>query len=90
MSWLIYGLLLGAGVFWLATNGKVKFRWYEWVLAVLGIILILFAIQNYSASQFEYEPRAAGIMIWLFGLPGLILAVIAGVLAWMRARKPAA
>ncbi len=90
MLWLILGLLLGAGFFWLATSGKVKFRWYEWILVVLGVILILFAIQNYSASQFELEPRAAGIMLWLFGLPGLVLAALAGVLAWMRGRKQAA
>ena len=89
MFWLIIGLLLGAGFFWLATGGKVSFRWYEWLLVVLGVILILFAIQNYSASQLELEPRAGGIMLWLFGLPGLILAAVAGVLAWMRARKAA-
>lgn len=90
MLWLILGLLLGAGFFWLATSGKVKLRWYEWILVVLGVILILFAIQNYNASQFEMEPRAAGIMLWLFGLPGLILAAIAGVLAFMRSRKKVA
>ena len=89
MLWLILGLLIGAVVYWLVTQHKFKFAWYEWVLAVLGVILILFAIQNYSASQFELEPRAANIMLWMFGLPGLILLVIAGGLAWWQSRKAA-
>ncbi|KAA3657847.1 MAG: dehalogenase [Chloroflexi bacterium] len=89
MTWLILGLLFGAVFFWLATRPNFKLRWYEWILAVLGVILILFAIQNYQASIVELEPRAASILLWMFGLPGLILAVVAGVLAWMRNRKAA-
>jgi uncharacterized integral membrane protein len=87
--WLILGLLLGAGIYWLASRTSFGLSWYEWVLAVLGVILIMFAIQNYGASQVELEPRAAGIMLWLFALPGLILGVVAGVLAWLRLHKVA-
>ena len=87
MNWLITGLILGAAIFWLATSGKVKLTWYEWVLGVLGLILILFAFQNYGASQVELEPKAGGLLLWIFGLPGLILAAVAGVLAFLRAKK---
>ena len=90
MFWLIAGLVLGAAIFWLATASKVKLTWYEWVLGVLGIILILFAIQNYSASQVELESKAAGLLLLIFGLPGLIFAVLAGVLAFLRGKKAAA
>ena len=90
MFWLIVGLVLGAAIFWLATGGKVKLTWYEWVLGVLGIILILFAIQNYGASQVELESKAAGLLLLIFGLPGLILAAVAGVLAFLRGKKEAA
>lgn len=86
MLWLIIGLVLGAAIFWLITS-DVKLTWYEWVLGVLGVTLILFAIQNYDASQIENEARAAGYMLVLFGLPGLILAAVAGVLSFMRAKK---
>jgi len=89
MFWLIVGLLLGAAIFWLATSGKVKLTWYEWVLGALGLILILFTIQNYGASRVEIEPRAAGLMWLIFGLPGIILAVVAGVLAFLRGKKAA-
>jgi len=87
MMWLILGLLLGAGIYWLATQSKFKLTWYEWVLGVIGIILILFTIQNYFASVAELEPRAAGFMVLLFGLPGLILLVLAGILAWLKNRR---
>ncbi|MBC8331324.1 MAG: dehalogenase [Anaerolineae bacterium] len=85
--WLILGLVLGAGVYWLVTTEKVKLTWYEWVLVVVGVILLLYGIENYSASQLELEPRAGGFLLLIFGLPGLILAAVAGVLAFLRAKK---
>jgi hypothetical protein len=90
MFWLIAGLVLGAAIFWLATASKVKLTWYEWVLGVLGIILILFAIQNFGASQVALEAKAGNLLLLVFGLPGLILAVVAGVLAFLRGKKEAA
>jgi uncharacterized membrane protein len=87
MFWLILGLLMGAGIYWMATQKKFKVTWYEWVLAILGAMLLLFAIQNFSASQFELEPRAGSIMLWMFGLPGLVLMALAAVLCWMHSRK---
>lgn len=83
--WLFLGVVVGVGFFLAAT--KMKLTWYEWVLAVLGTILILFAIQNYAASQAEVEARAAGMLLLIFGLPGVILAALGFVLPWMRAKK---
>lgn len=85
--WLFLGVVVGIGFFLAAT--KMTLTWYEWVLAVLGVILILFAIQNYAASQVELEPRAGGLLLLIFGLPGLILAAVGFVLPWMRAKKAA-
>ena len=85
--WLILGAVVALGLYFAAT--KMKLTWYEWVLAVLGTILILFAIQNYSASQVELEPRAAGLLLLIFGLPGVILAAVGFVLPFLRAKKAA-
>lgn len=90
MLWLILGLLIGAVAFWIATRGSFSLRWYEWLLAALGMVLILFAIQNYGASLAENESRAAGILLTMFGLPGLILGGVAGVLIWLRQRPTSA
>lgn len=86
MLWLILGLLIGAGAFWLATRGNLNVRWYEWLVAILAVLLALFAIQNYASSLAENEPRAAGILLAMFGLPALILGIVAGVLVWLRKR----
>ena len=85
--WLILGAVVGIGFFLTAT--KMKLTWYEWVLAVLGSILILFAIQNYATSQVELEARAAGYLLLMFGLPGVILAAIGFFLPWKRSKKKA-
>jgi len=88
LLWLILGLVLGAGLLWLATRASLRFTWYEWLLAALALVLLLFTVQNYFASLTELEPRAAGFMLLLFGLPGLILVVVDSVLVWLRLRKP--
>jgi len=88
LLWLILGLVLGAVLLWLATRASLRFTWYEWLLAALALVLLLFTVQNYFASLTELEPRAAGFMLLLFGLPGLILVVVDSVLVWLRLRKP--
>jgi uncharacterized membrane protein len=89
MFWLFAGLVIGVLFFWLATTDKVSLKWYEWVLLVLGVILLLFSIQNYSASIEEIESRAATFLLLMFGLPGLIFALLGGGLAFLRSRKTA-
>ena len=90
LLWLILGLILGVGILWLATRANFKLTWYEWVLAALALILILFSADNYLASQTELEPRAAGLLLLLFGLPGVVLVVLDAALVWLRLRKPKA
>jgi len=85
MLWLILGIVVGIGFYLAAT--KMSLAWYEWVLAVLGVVLVLFAIQNYSASQVELEARAGTMLFVMFGIPGIILAALGFVLPWMRAKK---
>jgi len=83
--WLIIGLLLGLGliglVFWLRSQ-KIRVTWYEWLLGVVGLLLLLFSLQNYQASLAALEPVAPGMFLLVFGLPGLVLVLLAVVLAW--------
>ena len=85
--WLFYGVVVGIGFYLAAT--KMKLTWYEWVMAVLGTILILFALQNYVASKIDLWPEAAGLLLLIFGLPGVILAALGFALPWRRAKKAA-
>ena len=82
--WLVIGLIVGALVFWLAAMMKSKgmsFKWYEWVIGLIGLALLLFTIQNFFGSQAELEPKAASMFLLVTGLPAVILLVLTGVLA---------
>ncbi len=90
MMWLILGLIIGAGGWWLVSwtrARKLGVRWYEWLLGALAVALALLAIQNYTAFLREMEPYAASVMLALLGVPGLILAALAVFLVWWRGRK---
>jgi len=86
--WLIVGLIIGGGiptlVMWLRKN-KIGTRWYDWVIGLSGLALLLFAIQNYYGSQSEAEPMAANVFLLVTGLPGLVLMGIAWQLISRRA-----
>ena len=95
MWWLILGVLIGVGGWWLASwtrKKNLRVSWYEWVLAVLAVLFALLALQNYFASVAELEPQAGWILLALFGVPALIFAAIAAFLVWRRqkgAKTPA-
>ena len=87
--WLIIGLVVGAGllglVLWLR-NRDIKMTWYEWLIGAIGLVLLVFTIQNFIGSLDELEPAAANMFLLVTGLPGLVLLVLAWLLAWRRQR----
>jgi uncharacterized membrane protein len=88
--WFLAGLIIGAGLITLALwlrGMKISVRWYEWLIGILGLLLMLFTIQNFSASFAEYEEYAAWTFLWVFGLPSITLLAIACLLPWRRHRK---
>ncbi len=90
MWWLILGVIIGVGGWWLvAWTGKKNLRvtWYEWLLAVIAVLFALLAIQNFTASFAELEPQAAWILLALFGVPAVILAALAAFLVWRQTKS---
>ena len=86
ISALIVGTALTALVFWL--RGKsVKVAWYEMLIAVIGVLLILFSLQNYFGFTAEFESSAATTALLVMGLPGLLLLAVAGVLVSRRQKS---
>ena len=87
---LIIGLAIGAGLLalveWLRRR-KIKVTWYEWLLGALGLLLVLFTIQNFTASFAEHEPQAGWTFLWLFGVPAVLLIAIACLLPYLRHHK---
>ncbi len=92
--WLLSGLLLGIGlvalVLWLRSRG-IDVAWYAWLVGTLGLVLLIFALQNYFASRAEFEPTAPGMFLLVFGIPAVVLLLLAVFFVWFgwfrRARK---
>lgn len=79
---LIVGGLLGLEM-WTRSRG-IKVTWYDRLIGAVGIVLLLFAIQNYFGSLAEWWPNAANFYLLVAGLPGLVLLAVAATLIWRR------
>jgi uncharacterized membrane protein len=88
--WLAIGLVMGAGLLWLKLwlrQRRVPVLWYDWLAGGLGLVLLLFAIQNFSTSLAEYEIVAAWNLMLIFGMMALVLVSLASFLVWRRYRR---
>ena len=77
--YLIVGLLIGLafGIFavW-SSNKGMKVRWFEWVLLVIGALLLIFTAQNFFAGFEETVPKFSWLILATTGLLGLIFIAI--------------
>ncbi|KSV18878.1 dehalogenase [Dehalococcoides mccartyi] len=88
--WFIIGLIIGAlilGLVWSMKRNNFQLTWYEWLIGIIGLALILFTIQNFFGSLDELESKAASIFLLVVGLPGLILLAVSWQLAVRRIKK---
>ncbi|MCF7635231.1 MAG: putative reductive dehalogenase anchoring protein [Dehalococcoides mccartyi] len=88
--WFTIGILVGAlilGLIWLMKRHNFSLTWYEWLIGAVGLLMLLFTIQNYFGSLAEIEPKAANMFLLVIGLPGLILLALSWQLAARRAKK---
>ena len=77
---LILGAVIGGLLLWMR-NRNMSLTWYEWVIGVIGLLMVLFGVQNYFGSVAEVEISAAPMYLLVIALPGLVLLVVAGLLA---------
>ena len=86
----IFGMVIGAGlmglVFWLAQK-RITVRWYEWIIGAFSFISAIWAIHDFFASMAEYNEAAGRMLLWILGVPALILLALAIFLPWRRIRK---
>ena len=87
--WFIIALVVAVGltmlVFWLRSR-DISLTWYEWLIGVVGLILLFFTLQNFFGSLDEGESTAATTFLLMTGLPALIMLVIAFMLPFRRSR----
>jgi hypothetical protein len=90
MGWIIIGAVLGVVGFWLSSLArakKISIKWYVWILVVLAVLMAALTTIDYNTLILAMEPAVAGVVLWLFGGPALILALIAIGLVWWQNRK---
>ncbi|MEQ4489143.1 MAG: dehalogenase [Dehalococcoides mccartyi] len=88
--WFTIGLITGLlflGFFNMLKKKNLKLTWYEWLLGITGLALLIFTIQNLFGSFAEMESTAAAMFLLFVGLPALILLAIAWQLVSRRAKK---
>ncbi|AII57479.1 dehalogenase [Dehalococcoides mccartyi] len=89
--WFIAGLMVGAiliALMWILKRNKTKITWYEWFLGAVGLVLLLFTVQNFFASLAEMEAQAAYMFLLTTGLPSVILLAVVWQLLARRAKRP--
>jgi len=85
--WFIIGIALGVLLLGLAVYLRSKnltLVWYEWLIGIVGLLLLLFTIQNFFGSLIELESQAAWMFVLVTGLPAIIML---GITWRLAARK---
>ena len=86
---LLYGIAIGGGVLLLVNwtrSRNIATKWYDWLIGIVGIALLVFTIQNYTGSMAENEPAAANFLALMWGTPAIILLAVAATLFSRRLR----
>lgn len=89
---VITSLIVGGGIVALALwlrNQSIAVKWHEWLIGVLGLVFLLFALQNFFGSLAELEPSVAWMYMLVMGIPSLILLAVAWQLIMRRKRAMA-
>ncbi|ACZ61271.1 hypothetical protein [Dehalococcoides mccartyi] len=90
--WFLIGIAIGAavlGIVALLRTKKIALTWYEWVLGIIGMGLLLFTLQNFFGSFAELESKAAYVFLIIPGIPAVIMLALAWQLAARRQSKSA-
>ncbi|MEE8205003.1 MAG: dehalogenase [Dehalococcoidales bacterium] len=88
--WFLIALALGIGITSLVVfmrNRDIKVTWYEWLIGVIGFVLLLFTIQNAVTATIELESTASWMFLLILGLPAIVLLVVAWQLIARRQRS---
>ncbi|RJO63181.1 MAG: dehalogenase [Dehalococcoidia bacterium] len=86
----ILGLVVGAALMWLAQwlqRKGIAIRWYEWLVAALGFMMLVWTVNDYFGSIAEHNEAASRVFLWLLGTPAVILLGLAVFLPWWRMRR---
>ena len=79
IPFLVVGVIVTACLFalvlWLRQR-NIMVTWYEWLIGIVGLVLLLIAVQHVFGALAEFFPYAAWMGLLVLGLPALILLAI--------------
>jgi len=87
--WSLISFALGIGItllIQLIRRNNIVVRWYEWLLGVIGLLLLLFTIQNFYTAFGEFSSKAGWIFLATTGVASFILLALAFQLPNIRHR----
>lgn len=88
LLWSFIAFSLGVGftllIGWFREH-NIKTAWYDWMLGLAGLALLLYTIQNIIGSLMEIVPKSALMFAMVTGIPSLILLALAWRLVARRA-----
>lgn len=90
MFWFTVGALFGVVFLWMIgkmRSNNVSLTWYEWLLGLTGVALLMFTFENFLGAFEEMETTAAWMFLLVTGLPSLIFLLITWQLAARRLRS---
>lgn len=80
LYYLLVGALLSGAVVWFITYNHFKnrnFKWWEWILMALSLLLVLSVFQHmYASMHVEKEFHSAFLYLAIFGGAAVILNLI--------------
>lgn len=86
----LIGALIAVGLYalvsWLRKR-NIKVAWYEWLMGIIGLVLLVMAIQHFFGAMAELFPFAAWMGLLIIGAPALILLLVAWQLVAKRAKQ---
>lgn len=87
MEWFIIGLVFGGVGLWFASWMRAKdirIKWYAWIFIGLALLVLVLGVMDFRTFIKAMEPEMAVGALWLYGIPGFVLALIAMGLIWLE------
>lgn len=77
--WMLFGIVIGVAATFLVqelNKRGIRFVWYEWIPALLSVVFLIGAVQNFTGSLAEGRVQAAWLMLVSLLVPTAVFAAL--------------
>ena len=68
---------------------NIPIKWYDLLIGAIGLVVLVFTMQNFVTSFMEGIPTAAWWFLLMLGVPSVVLIGVAVLQIWRRGRVKA-